>query len=140
MEVVAKKAAECGVVVGIESRSAYEDIPSEDEMILLMEEFSSSPWVGYWHDFGHVQRKHNLGLLNHEQWLNRISPHLVGCHLHDVHWPARDHRVPLTGLIDYDKLMPYVGKDKPIVWELSPSCKKSDIKKALPEWVSRYGP
>ena len=140
LEAVAEKAAHVGVVVAVESRSAFEDIPNEEEMILLMEQFSSTPWIGYWHDFGHVQRKHNLGLLDHEQWLSRISPHLVGCHLHDVRWPARDHRVPFTGLIDYDTLMPYIGNDKPIVWELSPSCKKSDIKEALPKWISRFGP
>ena len=136
---IEKKAAELGVIVGVESRSAYEDLPNEEEMLSLMEQFSSSKWVGYWHDFGHVQRKHNLGLLDHEQWLSKIAPHLVGCHLHDVQWPARDHRVPFRGLIDYEKLMPYVGDKKHMVWELSPSCKKSHIKKALPKWISRFG-
>ena len=139
LSLIAKRASELGVVVGVESRSAYEDLPNEDEMLSLMEQFSSSKWVGYWHDFGHVQRKHNLGLLDHEQWLAKISPHLIGCHLHDVEWPVRDHRVPFSGLIDYDKLMPYIGINKPIVWELSPSCKKSHIKKALPKWISRFG-
>ncbi len=139
LELIEQKAADVGVVVCVESRSAYEDVPNEEEMLKLMEQFSSSPWVGYWHDFGHVQRKHNLGLLDHEQWLSSISPHLIGCHLHDVQWPARDHRVPFTGLIDYDKLMPYIGNDKHVVWELSPSCKKSDIKKALPKWTSKFG-
>jgi sugar phosphate isomerase/epimerase len=139
LEVIAEKAEQVGVVVAVESRSAFEDLPNEEEMLSLMKLFDSTPWVGYWHDFGHVQRKHNLGLLDHEQWLSRISPYLVGCHLHDVHWPARDHRVPLSGSIDYKKLMPYIGKDKHIVWELSPSCKKSHIKKALPEWISRFG-
>ena len=139
LSLIEKRASELGVSVGVESRSAYEDLPNEEEMLSLMEQFSSSKWVGYWHDFGHVQRKHNLGLLDHEQWLAKISPHLIGCHLHDVEWPVRDHRVPFSGLIDYDKLMPYIGSNKPIVWELSPSCKKSDIKKALPKWISRFG-
>ena len=139
LERVAEKAAEVGVVVAVESRSSFEDVPNEEEMVILMEQFASTPWVGYWHDFGHVQRKHNLGLLDHEQWLSKISPYLVGCHVHDVQWPARDHRVPFSGLIDYDKLMPYIGTDKHIVWELSPSCKKSHIKKALPKWISLFG-
>lgn len=139
LELVAGKAEEVGVIVAVESRSAFEDVPNEEEMIMLMSKFEGNPWVGYWHDFGHVQRKHNLGLLDHEQWLATISPHLIGCHLHDVQWPSRDHRVPLTGSIDYDKLMPYVAAEKPLVWELSPSCKKSDIKKALPAWITRFG-
>jgi len=139
LEIVSEKAQEVGVTVAVESRSAFEDVPNEEEMIMIMEKFEDNPWVGYWHDFGHIQRKHNLGLLDHEQWIAKISPYLIGCHLHDVQWPTRDHRVPLSGCIDYDKLMPYVGVEKPIVWELSPSCKKSDIKKALPEWIARYG-
>ncbi|MFP6874413.1 MAG: TIM barrel protein [Verrucomicrobiales bacterium] len=139
LEHIAQKAEEVGVAVAVESRSAFEDMPNEEEMLMLMDKFKENPWIGYWHDFGHVQRKHNQGLLDHEQWLATISPHLMGCHLHDVQWPSRDHRVPLSGNIDYAKLMPYVEAGKPVVWELSPSCKKSDIKKALPEWIARFG-
>ncbi len=136
---IAEVAEEVGVPVAVESRSAFEDVPNEVEMLSLMEEFADNEWVGYWHDFGHVQRKHNLGLLDHEEWLSAMSPHLIGCHLHDVEWPARDHRVPLSGEIDFDRLMPHVGAGKPVVWELSPTRKKSDIKKALPQWIERYG-
>ena len=136
---IAEKAAEVQVPIAVESRSAFEDVPNEFEMLQLLEEFADNPWVGYWHDFGHVQRKHNLGLLDHEEWLTAASPHLIGCHLHDVEWPSRDHRIPLSGEIDFDRLMPLVGPDKPIVWELSPTRKKSRIKKALPQWIERYG-
>ena len=66
LEKIAARAEEVGVLVAVESRSAFEDMPNEDEMVMLMEEFKDNPWVGYWHDFGHVQRKHNLGLLDHE--------------------------------------------------------------------------
>ncbi len=136
---IAAKAEEVGVPVGVESRSAFEDVPTEIEMIALMEEFKDNPWVGYWHDFGHVQRKHNLGLLDHEEWLATMEPYLIGCHLHDLEWPSRDHRVPFSGEIDFDRLMRYVSADKPVVWELSPTRKKSDIKKALPRWIDAFG-
>ena len=56
-------AAELGVKLGIEGRSHYEQVPSEDEMGLLMQEFGENPFIGYWHDFGHIQRKHNLLIL-----------------------------------------------------------------------------
>ena len=90
--------------LAIESRSRFEDMPTEREMIRLQEHFADNPWVGYWHDFGHVQLKHNLGLLDHVEWLERISPHLIGGHVHDVEWPARDHRVPFGGTLDYAPL------------------------------------
>lgn len=127
------------VPVAIESRSRYEDVPSEREMIELMDEYADNPWVGYWHDFGHVQLKHNLSLLDHEEWLDTMSPHLIGCHLHDVHWPARDHRVPLTGTIQYDSLVPLVGNDKYVVWELSPRRRRQQIEEQYPRWMERYG-
>ena len=90
-------AAELGVKLGIEGRSHYEQVPSEDEMGLLMQEFGENPFIGYWHDFGHIQRKHNLLILNHEQFLRRMSSHLIGGHVNDVKWPSRDHQVPLLG-------------------------------------------
>ena len=75
---IAERAAEVGVKLAIESRSRFEDVPTEREMIALQAHFADNPWVGYWHDFGHVQLKHNLGLLDHIEWLEKISPHLIG--------------------------------------------------------------
>lgn len=137
--VIAEKAAEEGVPVAVESRSHYEQMPNEDEMLLLMEEFADNPWVGYWHDFGHVQRKHNLGLLDHAEWLEKMRPYWMGCHLHDVEWPHRDHRVPLTaGGVDFDRLMPRVPPGHPVVWEISSRRRKATIVEALPEWKRRH--
>src|SRR5437016_3566563 len=59
-----------GVQLGIESRHSYEEIPNEREMATVLNEFNV-PEVGYWHDFGHVQVKHNLGFLDHREWLEQ---------------------------------------------------------------------
>ena len=139
LKVIAEKAAEVEIHCAVESRSRYEDMPSEREMVQLQEEFKDHPYVGYWHDFGHVQLKENIALLDHEEWLRKMEPYLVGCHLHDVVWPARDHRVPLAGSVNFDRLMPMVAREKPVVWELSPTRKKAHIKRALPLWRERYG-
>lgn len=139
LEEIAEKAEEFRVPVAVESRSRYEDLPSENEMLELMETFADCPWVGYWHDFGHVQLKHNLCLLNHRQWLQSMEPYLIGCHLHDVYWPSRDHRVPLSGSIDYDSLLPFVSKDKYLVWELSPSRRSEQIRANFALWKERHG-
>jgi sugar phosphate isomerase/epimerase len=104
---IAEMAAELGIRLAVESRSRFEDMPTEREMIALQAHFGDNPWVGYWHDFGHVQLKHNLGLLDHTQWLETISPHLIGGHVHDVEWPARDHRVPFHGTLDYPPLLKF---------------------------------
>lgn len=135
---LAEKAAGYGVKLAVESRSRYEDMPTEREMIRLQEQFADNPWVGYWHDFGHVQLKHNLGLLDHVEWLERISPHLIGGHVHDVQWPQRDHRVPFTGTLDYKELLPHFPEGCPLVWELSPTRKSGEIRDSLAVWKHSF--
>lgn len=138
LEVVAEKAAELKVKLAIESRSRYEDVPNEEEMILIQERFSENEWVGYWHDFGHVQLKHNLGLLEHEAWLKAMHPYLIGAHVHDVIWPDRDHRVPFTGTLDYDRLLENTDPGAPHVWELSPRRKTDEVRLALECWKDKF--
>jgi sugar phosphate isomerase/epimerase len=125
------------VKLAIESRSHFEQVPTEREMVGLMQELAG-PWIGYWHDFGHVQRKHNLGLLDHFEWLSRMEPYLIGCHFHDVIWPERDHRVPFQGTVDFNQLLTLVPPQLPVVWELGSRRKKEDILQAVPKWKQRF--
>lgn len=134
LEQIAEKAAEVNVMLAIESRSRFEDMPNEEEMIRLQEHFKDNPHVGYWHDFGHVQLKNNIHLLNHEDWLATMSPYLVGCHVHDVYWPKQDHRVPLTGELDFQTLLKHVNPTLPLTWELSPTREKEQILEAKKVW------
>lgn len=134
LEQIADKAAELGLMLAVESRSRFEDLPTEREMLRLQERFKDHPNIGYWHDFGHVQLKHHLGLLDHEAWLESISPHLIGGHVHDVEWPARDHRVPFSGVLDYAKLLKWFPPGCPLVWELSPTREAAEIRLALEHW------
>lgn len=138
LHAIAEKAAEYGVKLAVESRSRFEDMPTEREMLQLLATFADNPWVGYWHDFGHVQLKHNLGLLDHGQWLRTVAPHLIGGHVHDVHWPARDHRVPFTGELDYAPLLANFPAGCPLVWELSPTREESEIRECLELWRERF--
>ena len=135
---IAERAATLGVKLAIESRSHYEDVPDEREMERLQDHFADNPWVGYWHDFGHVQLKHNLGLLDHYEWLERIAPRIIGGHVHDVEWPARDHRVPFSGTLDYAAILRYFPPDCPLVWELSPTREADDIREALAIWKEKF--
>ncbi len=138
LEELAPKAEEYGVQLAVESRSRFEDMPNEREMVKLQEHFKDNPWIGYWHDFGHVQLKHNLGLLDHQEWLNTISPYIIGGHVHDVHWPARDHRTPFTGTLDYASILPHFPENCPLVWELSPTRETDEIRMALEVWKRKF--
>ena len=134
---IVEYAGEKGIRLGLESRQAYEEVPSPRDFAGLMEEFSA-PTVNYWHDFGHVQLKHNLGLLDHYEWLERIAPQIIGGHVHDVEWPARDHRVPFSGTLDYAAILRYFPPGCPLVWELSPTREADDIREALAVWREKF--
>lgn len=130
-----------GVRLGVETRSHYEQVPTQREMLALLEEYKDCPWIGSWHDFGHVQRQANLALLDHQLYLGQISPRLLGCHMHDVGWPMKDHRAPLsTGGVAFDKLLPLIPAGVPLIWELSPGNKKPDVEEALRRWKERFSP
>ena len=138
LEEIAEKAAEFKVKLAVESRSKYEDVPTEREMIALQNHFADNEWVGYWHDFGHVQLKHNLRLLEHDFWLQHMEPFVIGAHVHDVVWPHRDHRVPFTGTLNYDRLLTHFKPEMPFVWELSPGRKEEQIRIALQCWKEKF--
>ena len=135
---ISERAKESGVRLAVESRSRFEDMPTEREMIALQSHFSDHGSVGYWHDFGHVQLKHNLGLLDHSEWLEKISPYLIGGHVHDVVWPARDHRTPFSGTLKYESLLKWFPTDCPLIWELSPTREASEIGRAFRRWKSEF--
>jgi sugar phosphate isomerase/epimerase len=126
-----------GVRIGIENREYYEAVPTERELVTFLRRLDSAH-VGYWHDFGHAQIKHNLGLLNHRQWLETAAPLALGCHVHDVKWPFRDHCAPFAGEIDYKNLLPLFPKPCVMVFELSPRTPVELVRPALERWTNMF--
>ena len=135
---IANYAAEKDIMLGVESRHSFEEIPNENEMLDVLEQFNV-PNVGYWHDFGHVQVKHNLGFLDHVEWMKQVAPRLIGCHLHDTQWPGRDHMAPFQGEVEYSKLIPQLPKDTLFVFEMSPRRTREEILEGRERWVRKYG-
>jgi sugar phosphate isomerase/epimerase len=136
---VAEYAAKMGIKLGVEGRQCYEEIPTEMELTALLEEINAPEVVGYWHDFGHIQIKENVGFVDHAEWLAHISPLMFGGHLHDTEWPGHDHKPPFTGNIDYDKLVPLIPHPCLLVWEMSQRRKAAEIVESLEKWKARFG-
>jgi sugar phosphate isomerase/epimerase len=126
-----------GIVLGLENRERYEDVPSEREMEPFLQRLDSVA-VGYWHDFGHARIKENLGFLDHASLLEKMAPRLVGCHVHDVNWVNDDHQPPGMGEIDFDRLVPILPKETLYVFELSPHCPAEVVRQAWSRWQERY--
>jgi len=127
-----------GVRLGIESRRAYEEIPTERELGKLLGEMNS-PQLGYWHDFGHSQIKENLGFVDHAEWLRAVGPRAFGCHVHDCIWPARDHQPPFTGGVDFEKLVPLLPTNCLFVWKMNPNRTADAIRQSVQMWEERFG-
>ncbi len=126
-----------GVRLVLENRARYEQFPTVREIETLLAEFPS-PALGYWHDFGHAERQAQLGFLDHRELLERLGPRLVGCHVHDLVWPDRDHAIPGQGIIDFADLIPRLPKQAGVVWEIASRRKTNDIKAALAGWREKF--
>jgi sugar phosphate isomerase/epimerase len=130
---VVEYAKQARVRLGIENRIELDTFPNENEFKKLLDEFKE-PVVGRWHDFGHAQVREHLTFQDHAELLQATVPRLFGCHVHDVIYPDRDHRIPFTGTVPFKELLPMIPAHTPLVWELSPSADADAIRTALQKW------
>jgi len=138
LKLLVAEAAEAKIILGLENRERWEDVPSEPEMIPLLEKFKS-PHLGYWHDFGHAGIKENMKFLDHARWLGKVAPQVIGCHLHDVSWPNRDHQLPFSGELDFECLRALLPANAYLALELSPSVPAEAIPAARQLWREKFG-
>lgn len=117
-----------GLTLGIENREGLVELPLDSEFATFLERLGPDAPVGYWHDVGHAQIKHQLGLLDHEAHLAALVPRLVGFHLHDVSSEGKDHRQPGSGTIDFPMIARYVRPEHTLVLELSPSLSVDQVR------------
>jgi len=96
---LAEHAATLGVAIGLENRYHYHEFPDVDEMNQLLTNYPRD-LVGYWHDVGHAEVMHRLGLADKYRWLNEHAGRCLGSHVHDVDG-IRDHRPPGHGDADW---------------------------------------
>jgi sugar phosphate isomerase/epimerase len=95
-----------GIILGLETRFHFNEIPNMDEMAELLNEVSES-LVGYWHDVGHAEVQQQLGFSLHEEWLSRFKDRMVGIHLHDI-LGISDHHAPGTGNMNWEMAAKYL--------------------------------
>ncbi|MGO0123311.1 sugar phosphate isomerase/epimerase family protein [Desulfothermobacter acidiphilus] len=100
---VLSAAARLEILVGIENRYHYHEIPLPEEVELILDKFAGAP-IGYWHDVGHAHHLEVLGLACQDEMLKRYGRSVIGVHLHDA-VGEQDHLPPGSGEIDLPRVL-----------------------------------
>ena len=114
-----------GVLLGLENRYHYHELPGPDDFKVIFAEFKGAP-IGYWHDTGHAHANETLGLIPRESLFQSYSDELIGVHLHDA-IRLDDHIPPGSGEIDFAALTSSLNADTIKVIELKPGIPASEV-------------
>jgi len=125
LEKIVKRAEQLEVIVGIENRYYFQEIPDVEEIGIILGQFRGGP-IGYWHDTGHAAVFEALGIVRHEALLQRYAAHLLGVHLHDA-LGIDDHKPPGRGEIDFDMVSRYLPEGAIKIMEIHPSARGHEI-------------
>lgn len=116
-----------GIELGIENREKFEELPLDAGHADLLAELAKPGVAGYWHDTGHAHIKERLVLLDHREHLTKLSPHLVGFHLHDVSADGHDHQAIGSGKIDFEMVSTFWRPAHTLVIELHPRLTPEEV-------------
>jgi sugar phosphate isomerase/epimerase len=136
-------AAQQGILLGFENRERFDELPLDADHPALIAAMARPDACGYWHDTGHAQIKHDMGLLDHREHLVKNAPNAIGFHLHDVSADGRDHQPVGSGKIDFEMVSSFWRPEHSLIIELSPRLKPEEVlasKQRVEELVkARFG-
>jgi sugar phosphate isomerase/epimerase len=122
-------AEEHGVLLGLENRYHYHELPGFDDFSVIFDTFKGAP-LGYWHDTGHAHANESLKLIPKNALLHQYADQLIGVHLHDA-VGLDDHIPPGSGEINYSILKSCLKKTTIKVIELKPGISNTEVLKGI---------
>ncbi|MBL4576060.1 MAG: sugar phosphate isomerase/epimerase [Opitutaceae bacterium] len=126
LESILVLAEQNGVILGCENRERLDELPLDEDFPSLLNNLSGPPMARYWHDAGHAHLKEELGILWHEELLEKNAENLAGFHLHDVR-KGKDHQPLGSGSIDFHMVRRFFQPGQRLTIELSPRLKKEEV-------------
>lgn len=118
-----------GVLLGLENRYHYHELPGLDDFEIIFDKFKGAP-VGYWHDTGHAHANEVLGLVPRNALLQNYANQLIGIHLHDA-IGLDDHLPPGAGEIVFKFVKSCLKSDTIKVIELKPGISHPEVLKGI---------
>jgi sugar phosphate isomerase/epimerase len=116
-----REAEKRGLLLGVENRYHYHQMPDYDEIGLILDRFSGGS-IRYWHDLGHAHTLERLGIVDHVSLLRTYASFNAGIHIHDA-IGTDDHFAPGSGEIDFTGLADWLRSPPIKILEVH---KKSD--------------
>ena len=129
LDILNEEAHRRGIKLGIENRYYPMEVPDLEEIGIILEKFEGGS-IYYWHDVGHGQNIEELGIATHLSYLERYREKLIGIHLHDIEG-LDDHKVPLTGGFNFEKIVPYIAPDIIKVLEISVKTTEEELHRGI---------
>jgi len=129
LEELSRYAAERGVILGLENRYHYHEIPSPDELGELLK-IGAPGSLGFWYDVGHAETLSRLGFFPHREWLERFADLIVGAHFHDL-WGIEDHHRAGDGTFPWDSIIGCIPPSALRTCEFQNNCSFEDISLGL---------
>jgi len=130
-------AADRKILIGMENRFYYHEMPNIEEAERLFENYKGAP-LGYWHDSGHAEIFVRQGWVkNHTDFLSPFKGRTIGMHLHDLR-SLSDHFAPGSGDFDFSKIAPYVTEQLLLVIEAHAKCSSSEVRNSA-DYLKKCG-
>jgi sugar phosphate isomerase/epimerase len=133
---LSREAERRGLILGVENRYHYHEIPDFEEIGLILKRFSGSS-IRYWHDMGHAHVLERLGVLEPESLLPSYGTFCAGIHIHDAIGTG-DHLAPGAGEIDFVGLADWLRSSPIKILEVHKQSNRIELTNGI-EMLKRIG-